>query len=313
MQVSVVVPVLNEADSIRPLLRALASQTRPADEIVVADGGSTDGTGRILAEAAAALPQLRVVAGPGGRSENRNAAIAAATHDVIACVDAGCVPDREWLERLTAPLAAGADWVGGFYRPHGRSPMSTTAGVLMTMVREEVDPDHYVPSGASQAFHKAVWHAAGGFPEGMIAAEDTVFGERAQAAGYRAQFVPEAVVTWQPPPGLVAMVAKAFTWGRADGRARVRGATYKRLLAVYWGVPLVSATAGHIVSRRSGVGAGMVVAAAGLAPLGAVVARRTRYKYRWVPGPASAAIVPAGHVLQVMAQSAGFVVGILEA
>jgi hypothetical protein len=62
---------------------------------------------------------LRVVEGPGPISENRNAAIAAASNEVIACTDAGCVAQPEWLERLVAPIEAGAQWVAGFYQPQG--------------------------------------------------------------------------------------------------------------------------------------------------------------------------------------------------
>ena len=300
---SVIVPVLNEAASIRDLIAALLAQSTPPDEIVLADGGSSDGTVAIIEAIRAEHPQVRLVAGGGGRGENRNAAIAAAAHDVVACTDAGCLPESSWLQALLAPFGRGADWVAGFYRPQGETEVSTAAGVLMTMVREEVDPDSYIPSGASQAFRKQVWKAAGGFPEGVAAAEDTLFGERARAAGYRPEFVPEAVVRWQPPPGLGAMVAKAFVWGRADGRERLRGSSYKRLICVYWG-SVAAAGLGATVSGWLG--------AAALVPLGVVTARRTRYKYRWVDGPARL-LIPIGHVVQVLSQSAGYAVGRWEA
>src|SRR5262249_54359387 len=46
MQVSVIVPVFNEAPSIRPFLSNLRTRTRAA-EIIVVDGASTDGTDRL--------------------------------------------------------------------------------------------------------------------------------------------------------------------------------------------------------------------------------------------------------------------------
>jgi len=48
MRVSVVLTVLNEAASLPALLDSLAAQTRPPDEVVVCDGGSTDGTPSLL-------------------------------------------------------------------------------------------------------------------------------------------------------------------------------------------------------------------------------------------------------------------------
>ena len=59
MEVSVVVPVLNEAHTIGSLIEALLRQTRPPTEIVVADGGSVDGTRSILSDFAAAHPPTR--------------------------------------------------------------------------------------------------------------------------------------------------------------------------------------------------------------------------------------------------------------
>ena len=141
MPVSVVVPVLNEAGSLPGLVDALRSQTRIPDEIVFADGGSTDGSRAILDDLADQIVDIRVVDGPGGRSENRNAAIRAASSEIIACTDAGCVPESTWLQHLTEPIDSGAAWVAGFYRPEGPTPGATSAGVLMTMVREEVKPD----------------------------------------------------------------------------------------------------------------------------------------------------------------------------
>ena len=80
MKVSVICTVWNEAPAIERLLASLEAQSRPPDEVVIADGGSTDGTLAILAEWAGAgrLP-LKVLERPGSNiSEGRNAAIAAA-------------------------------------------------------------------------------------------------------------------------------------------------------------------------------------------------------------------------------------------
>ena len=78
--VTLILTVLNEAESVGELLDSLLAQSRPPDEIVVVDGGSTDGTVRHLERYAAHRP-LRVIVEPGaGISRGRNAAIAAASH-----------------------------------------------------------------------------------------------------------------------------------------------------------------------------------------------------------------------------------------
>ena len=300
MNVSVVTPALNEAGNIEALIQSLLAQTVPPTEIVVADGGSTDGTRQILDALAEANPRIRVVDGPGGISENRNAAIEAAGHEIVACIDAGCTAEPDWLERITRPFTDGEDWVSGFYVPRGDSLRSTCAGLVMMTVREEVNPDWITPPGASQAFRKKLWARVGGFPEGMAAAEDTLFAERARAAGFTPVFEGDALIHWRPPEGLWVMVRKTFAWGRGDGRAGLRGGAYKRILLGYWG-SVAAAIAAAFVSWR--------LVPVVLTPLAVVTVRRTRFKYRWADGAGKYVLIPISHVLQLLSQSLGWLVG----
>ena len=59
-RISVVIPARNEADRLPRLLAGLRGQTRPADEVIVVDDGSTDAT----AQVAARVPMVRVIAAP---------------------------------------------------------------------------------------------------------------------------------------------------------------------------------------------------------------------------------------------------------
>jgi len=299
-RVAVIVPVLNEEDSIEELIAGLADQSRPPDEIVIGDGGSTDRTLTILEQLQATNPRLRIVTGPGGIAENRNAAIAATTSDVVACTDAGCVPEPRWLERLVAPFANGAEWVAGFYRPVGATTASTAAGAVMMTTEAEVNLDHFLPGGSSLAFLRSAWERAGGFPEGHGVGEDTLFGERLRALGYRPVFVPEAVVAWQPPPDLATMARKARTWGRADGVNQVRTGAYAKVLLAYWLFPVFIFLA--TLARRW-------LGSIGLAAYAGLVTYRTRHKYASVPSWTRFFWVPAAHIRQQMAASAGWIDG----
>jgi len=93
VEVSVIIPTLNEAAYLPPLLQALRGQTRPPCEIIVADADSTDGT-KELTQAHGAL----VVRG-GMPAAGRNAGARAATGDVFLFLDADVLPHSNFIER----------------------------------------------------------------------------------------------------------------------------------------------------------------------------------------------------------------------
>jgi rSAM/selenodomain-associated transferase 2 len=78
VRLSIVVPVLDEARHLPALLGALAPECADV-ELVVADGGSRDGS----ADVAARTPRVRLVRSARGRARQMNAGAAAATGDVL--------------------------------------------------------------------------------------------------------------------------------------------------------------------------------------------------------------------------------------
>jgi rSAM/selenodomain-associated transferase 2 len=77
-RLSIIIPVLNEAATIASTLTALAPYRARGVEVIVADGGSSEGTVRL------ALPLCdQVVTAPRGRGAQMNAGAAAAQGDVL--------------------------------------------------------------------------------------------------------------------------------------------------------------------------------------------------------------------------------------
>ena len=74
--ISVVIPALNEAENILQTIESVRQQDSAA-EIIVADGGSVDGTPEI------ARPHARVIHSPRGRAVQMNAGARSATGDVL--------------------------------------------------------------------------------------------------------------------------------------------------------------------------------------------------------------------------------------
>ncbi len=298
--VSVITTVFNEGASIEAFLDSLIQQTRQADEIVVVDAGSTDGTLERLEAAAEIDPRVKVIVEPGNRSHGRNTAIENATHEIVACTDGGGLADPEWLEHLVAPFADGADWVAGFYRVEAPNVVDRCVGLTITYVIEEVDPSFFMPSGRSMAFTKTAWRATGGFPEEAEFGEDTLFDEMMLDADYRPVFAGDAVVAWQPPSGFEGLARTTFRWGRGDGAAHLRGDYYKRTLAAYAGSAAIATVLAFTKPKLLPLAA---------LPIAKPMWQSIRHKLRHEENPAKWAILPAARMTATTANLAGFLVG----
>jgi rSAM/selenodomain-associated transferase 2 len=105
MKLSVVMPVLNEAAGIVATLASLAPLRAAGHEVIVADGGSSDGT---MALAAAQADE--VVAAPRGRARQMNAGAARARGEVLLFLHADTRLPHDAAAPLQRALAAGAHW-----------------------------------------------------------------------------------------------------------------------------------------------------------------------------------------------------------
>ena len=227
--VSVVATVLNEGENIhrtapvRRLLDSLAIQSRPPDEIVICDGGSTDDTLDILRSYAQGgkLP-LQLIVRPGANiSQGRNAAIAEAKGPIIAVTDAGVRLEPEWLASLTAPFEEDppAQVVSGFFAPDPCSVFETALGATILPVLADIDPLSFLPSSRSVAFRKGAWEAAGGYPEWIDYCEDLLFDFTLRELYGPFTFAPQALAHFRPRPNLAAFFRQYYCYGRGDGKA----------------------------------------------------------------------------------------------
>jgi len=103
-RLSVVVPALNEAAGIGACLEGLAPLRARGHEVIVADGGSTDGTPAIAAPLAD-----RVLAAPRGRAAQMNAGAAAASGDALVFLHADTRLPPE-ADRLVQEALAARVW-----------------------------------------------------------------------------------------------------------------------------------------------------------------------------------------------------------
>lgn len=229
MKVSLIATVKDAAAHVGAFLDSVAAQTRPPDEVVIVDGGSTDGTWEILERATGVLalsePDSNIAWG-------RAAAIDAATHDVIAVSDADCILDPEWLERLLEPIERGADVSGGFYRPIAASFLQVCAGAAAVPEADEVR-DGWMPSARSIAFRRSAYLAAGGYPVWLALGEDMYLNHRFLATGARMELAPTAVVSWRVRPTLRATWRQYAGYAAGDAKAHLYPERHALRFAAY--------------------------------------------------------------------------------
>jgi glycosyltransferase involved in cell wall biosynthesis len=242
---SVVCTVLNEAASLDELLASLAAQTRAPDEIVIVDGGSTDGTWERLAALRERGLPLVALRRPGANiSRGRNEAVRAASGTVIAVTDAGVRLDPGWLAALLEPferLAPPPDVVSGFFVAEPRSLFELALGATTLPNVEEIRPASFLPSSRSVAFLKQAWDHVGGYPEWLDYCEDVVFDLALKRAGRRFAWAPQALVCFRPRPTGWRFFLQYYRYARGDGKARlwtrrhaIRYATYLGAAALLW-------------------------------------------------------------------------------
>ncbi|MFH1037681.1 MAG: glycosyltransferase [PVC group bacterium] len=220
MQVTVIITVLNEAGTVADLLEGLRAQTRPPDEIVFVDGGSTDGTVAALEATGAGLP-LRVVVDPGaGISRGRNRSVRESAHDLLAVTDAGCRPFSGWLERLLAPLEdrSGTDLVCGSYRLIPRTDFEDCVGRCSGSARLRLQGQYVRPTARSLAFTRAAWEKAGGFPEETHVLDDLGFVLSLVDCGGKLKTASAAIVGWRPRSSYRAVLRQFHLYARDTTR-----------------------------------------------------------------------------------------------
>lgn len=198
MRVAVLITLLNDRRVTRTL-DSLFAQSRVPDEILVADGGSTDGTLEAVRSVASKDSRLRVEHHPGSVAETRSSALAKLDADVVAFLDADEVASPGWLAALVAPIEAGeADFTGGPTRP--LAPARSAAEAYLNDFEAWFYPNVVAqdvaktPMGNS-AWRRVVFERIGGFDRRLVwGGEDYDVNVRAIAAGFRGRFVPGAWV-----------------------------------------------------------------------------------------------------------------------
>jgi succinoglycan biosynthesis protein ExoA len=226
--ISVIVPCRNEELYIGALLLAVSRQTTAPGEIVVVDGGSTDGTLRAIDEAAAHLGPVGVhtIVAPDDRlPQALNRAIRQAKGSVIVRLDAHSAPPPDFLATALSHLHdAAVGVVGGPWQvtPGGRTAVAEAiaravahpfgAGNAAYRIRVGGTPANVdtVPFGC---FTRRTWEHVNGFNESLLGNEDYEFNYRVRKTGLAVLLDPSMRLTYVARANLRALTLQYFRYG----------------------------------------------------------------------------------------------------
>ena len=213
-----VVPFLNEDSLLPGLLRSLAQQTRPPDELLLVDDGSTDDSGTIASDFAAEHEWARYLQRPPRPAERDRLATASELKGfqwaveqlepgwgVVGKVDADMELGPETLAAFEAELEAQPrlGMVGAYIREAGRD------GVVR---RKANRPEHV--EGATKFYRRECWDQISPLPP--ILGWDTIDEARARVHGWetRSIEIPGGDPLHKRPMGMHSGLLRAYRrWG----------------------------------------------------------------------------------------------------
>ena len=224
-RISVITPMLNEVEHVESFLADIAAQDFPGEtEVLVADGGSTDGSAEKLEQAAEdSRVDVTVLPNPAGWvSHGLNLCIERASGDLLVRLDCHARYPSNYL-RLCARAAEETDAlaVGGVVVPHGRTPIERAVACAMDSpfggigwmwsseeeVRRESDTVTY------GAFRPEAFRRAGVFDESLHRNQDDEMMLRIRRAGGRVILDPAIKVLYTPRGSYRGVFRQYFQYG----------------------------------------------------------------------------------------------------
>jgi succinoglycan biosynthesis protein ExoA len=229
VSVSVVVPCLNGARFIERLLDAIRTQDESPLEVIIVDGGSTDGTPALLDlyhERYSDFPLITQTARPGIIPASLNAGIRLARGNVIVRLDVRSCPRPDYVRRaVTTLLTTGAGVVGGRWEIEPGAQTAVGRGIAWAVQhplgagdaayrvwrRDGAPfPVDTVPFGC---FKAELWDMLGGYNEALFANEDYEFNWRVRAAGKTVLLDPSIVSKYASRGDFSQLVRQYFRYG----------------------------------------------------------------------------------------------------
>ena len=260
-EVSIIMPVRNEAASLDATLASVCSQATDASiEVIIVDDHSTDSSRNIIERWVAQDERVRFVSNPRwGIPQTLNCGLEAARGRYLVRVDGHSIVPPDYIQALLDHIRSGAcEGAGGHKRAVGQGPFGRAVAAAHGsrfgignskyhyLQRQEL-VDH-IPFGA-YVTQRA--HAIGGWDEELRTNEDYDFDFRYRQDGGRLLFDPAIVVDWRVRETPARLAHQYYAYGRGKFRTLVQ---HPSSLHLRWLAPpmlVVSLAAGILLSRTT--------------------------------------------------------------
>ncbi len=255
--ITVCMPVWNEAAFIEETLFMVLHQDYPADryEIIVADGGSDDGTVQIINKLQAVHSQIILRHNPKKKSSSgRNIGFKEGRGDIFIIIDAHCyIPDNQLFKNIIKCFSkSGAACLG---RPQPLDPpgisifQESVARARKSKIGHGSDSmiysgyEGYISPVSNGAIYKrAVIEKTGLVDEMFDACEDVDYNYRVEQAGFKSYMSPDLTIKYFPRKDIRALFYQMARYGK--GRINLMAKhpdsiTFKGLLPLFFILGLI--------------------------------------------------------------------------
>ncbi len=315
--VSVLIPVLNEATVIERTAAAMRSQRFDgAVELLFLDGGSDDGTRAFLAQLAAEDDSIRVLDNPSGRIPAAlNIGLREAHGEFVARMDAHSDYPPDYLATATERLRRGdVAWVSGPQIAEGANAWSDAVALALSVwlgvggarFRYRIDQEIEVDTGYTGVLRRSTLEDLGGWDEEWTVNEDSELAARVRERGGRIVCVPEMAARYAPRRTVVGLARQYWTYGQFRAKTSRHHPESMRRSNLFPPALTAAAAVSVIAPRPAARVARQLLAAYGLCLIGESARQASRGH------PRGAALLPAVLATMHLSWGAGFLLGCVK-
>lgn len=217
-----IIPTLNESSQIEELIHSIQNLDIISKEILIADGGSTDGTQEKVIQFSRINPNIKLIhnslrfVSPGF-----NQAFQKSNGDYVSLVGAHAIYPPNYFSTCIKAIRSGeCEAAGGFLLQRGRTvigqaiaqAMGSIFGVGDTPFRT-VRKRMYVDSVAFAVYDRKVFDKVGLLDEELVRNQDDEFHYRLNRAGFRILMLPELEVVYYVRDSLGKLFSQYYQYG----------------------------------------------------------------------------------------------------